>query len=77
MNTANIGFNTPGYYEMKVIDTIIPEPVEMKESDFEQVIKIIKQEIETDITKMQEKTKAEIVEERYQKFRNLGEFITL
>ena len=30
-------------YEMKVIDTIIPEPVEMKESDFEQVIKIIKQ----------------------------------
>lgn len=64
-------------YEMKVIDTIIPEPVEMKESDFEKVIKIIKQEIETDIAKMQEKTKAEIVEERYQKFRNLGEFITL
>ena len=64
-------------YEMKVIDTIIPEPVEMKESDFEQVIKIIKQEIETDIAKMQEKTKAEIVEKRYQKFRNLGEFITL
>ena len=64
-------------YEMKVIDTIIPEPVEMKESDFEQVIKIIKQEIETDIAKMQEKTKAEIIEERYQKFRNLGEFITL
>jgi len=64
-------------YEMKVIDTIIPEPVEMKESDFEQVIKIIKQEIETDIAKMQEKTKVEIVEERYQKFRNLGEFIIL
>lgn len=64
-------------YEMKVIDTIISEPVEMKESDFDQVIKIIKQEIETDIAKMQEKTKAEIVEERYQKFRNLGEFIIL
>ena len=64
-------------YEMKVIDTIIPEPVEMKESDFEQVIKIIKEEIEADIAKMQEKTKEEIVEERYQKFRNLGEFITL
>lgn len=64
-------------YEMKVIDTIISEPIEMQESDFEQVIKIIKQEIETDIAKMQEKTKAEIVEERYQKFRNLGEFITL
>ena len=64
-------------YEMKVIDKIISEPVEMKENDFEQVIKTIKHEIETDIAKMQEKTKAEIVEERYQKFRNLGEFITL
>ena len=64
-------------YEMKVIDIIIPEPVEMKESDFEQVIKTIKKEIEKDIAKMQEKTKEEIVEERYQKFRNLGEFITL
>ena len=64
-------------YEMKVIETIIPEPVEMKESDFEQVIKTIKEEIEADIAKMQEKTKEEIVEERYQKFRNLGEFITL
>ena len=64
-------------YEMKVIETIIPEPVEMKESDFEQVIKIIKQEIQTDITYIQEKTKSEIVEERYQKFRNFGEFIIL
>ena len=64
-------------YEMKVIDTIIPEPVEMKESDFDKVVKTIKTEIEADIKEMQEQTKEAIVEQRYQKFRNLGEFITL
>ena len=64
-------------YEMKVIDTIIPEPVEMKESDFDKVVKTIKTEIEADIKEMQEQTKEAIVEQRYQKFRNLGTFITL
>ena len=64
-------------YEMKVIDTIIPEPIEMQESDFEKVAKTIKNEIKKDVEKMQKQTKEAIVEQRYQKFRNLGTFITL
>lgn len=64
-------------YEMKVIDTIIPEPIEMQESDFDKVAKTIKNEITKDIEKMQKQTKDAIVEQRYQKFRNLGTFITL
>ncbi len=64
-------------YEMKVIDTIISEPIEMQESDFEKVAKTIKNEIKKDIEKMQKQTKEAIVEQRYQKFRNLGTFITL
>ena len=64
-------------YEMKVIDTIIPEPIEMQESDFDKVAKTIKNEIKKDIEKMQKQTKEAIVEQRYQKFRNLGTFITL
>ena len=64
-------------YEMKVIDTIIPEPIEMQESDFDKVAKTIKNEIKKDVEKMQKQTKDAIVEQRYQKFRNLGEFITL
>ncbi|MBF0989083.1 MAG: acetyl-CoA carboxylase carboxyltransferase subunit alpha [Clostridiales bacterium] len=64
-------------YEMKVIDTIIPEPVEMKESDFDKVAKTIKNEIKKDVEKMQKQAKEAIVEQRYQKFRNLGTFITL
>ena len=64
-------------YEMKVIDTIIPEPIEMQENDFDKVAKTIKNEIKKDIEKMQKQTKEAIVEQRYQKFRNLGTFITL
>ena len=64
-------------YEMKVIDTIIPEPIEMQESDSDKVAKTIKNEIKKDVEKMQKQTKDAIVEQRYQKFRNLGTFITL
>lgn len=64
-------------YEMKVIDTIISEPIEMQESDFDKVAKTIKNEIKKDVEKMQKQTKEAIVEQRYQKFRNLGTFITL
>ncbi len=64
-------------YEMKVIDTIIPEPIEMQESDFDKVAKTIKNEIKKDVEKMQKQNKEAIVEQRYQKFRNLGTFITL
>ena len=64
-------------YEMKVIDTIISEPIEMQESDFDKVAKTIKNEIKKDVEKMQRQTKDAIVEQRYQKFRNLGTFITL
>lgn len=64
-------------YEMKVIDTIIPEPIEMQESDFDKVAKTIKNEIKKDVEKMQKQAKDAIVEQRYQKFRNLGTFITL
>jgi len=64
-------------YEMKVIDTIIPEPIEMQESDFDKVAKTIKNEIKKDVEKMQKQTKDAIAEQRYQKFRNLGTFITL
>lgn len=64
-------------YEMKVIDTIIPEPIEMQENDFDKVAKTIKNEIKKDVEKMQKQTKDAILEQRYQKFRNLGTFITL
>ncbi len=42
-------------YEMKVMNTIIPEPIEMQESDFDKVAKTIKNEIKEDVEKCKNK----------------------
>lgn len=63
--------------ELKVIDKIIKEPKEITDDGFEEVCKNLKKEIESIILNMKNKTPEEIVEERYQKFRNMGEFIVL
>ena len=63
-------------YDLKVIDKIIKEPSDIEEG-FNKICKNIKKEIVKTISELQEKTEKEIVEERYQKFRNIGEFINL
>lgn len=57
-------------YELKVIDKIIKE-----EEGFEETAKRLKKEIVKDVKKMQKQTKEEIVENRYEKFRNMGEYV--
>ena len=65
-------------YELKVIDKIIKEPTkEDEDENFNKICKDMKKEIVSEIAKMKNKTPEEIVEERYQKFRNMGEFVTL
>ncbi len=61
-------------YDLKVIDEIIQEPIELKENDFEKITDNIKKEIEKEIKEMSEMTKEDIVENRYQKFRNISSF---
>lgn len=62
-------------YDLKVIDKIIKEPDGDKEESFKKVAKSLKKEITNTIEEMKTKTPEEIVEERYQKFRNMGEYI--
>lgn len=61
-------------YDLKVIDKIIKEPEENEEA-FKKIAKDLKQEINKWVSGMKSKTEEEIVEERYLKFRNMGEFI--
>lgn len=61
-------------YELKVIDKIIEEDTEDWEKNFENVSNSLKNEIVSFTSEMGEKSKEEIVEERYQKFRNIGEY---
>ena len=68
-------------YDLKVIDKIIKEPqVDMNDVDainesFEKVCKDLKKEITTDVEELLEKKPKEIVENRYNKFRNMGDYI--
>ena len=60
--------------EMNVIDEIIKEP-EIEESEaFEVVSQNLKEEILKAIKKYTKMKPEDIKEERYQKFRNMGEF---
>ena len=58
-------------YNLKVIDKIIKEP----KDDFEKLVKNLKKEITTITKELSELSEEEIVEQRYQKFRQMGEYI--
>ena len=61
-------------YELKIIDKIIKEPIEINEENFKKVAQKIKKEIKSNIEMYSNMNGDEIIEERYQKFRNIGEF---
>ncbi len=61
-------------YELKVIDKIIKEPKGELEESFIETSKSLKEEIENSIKQFQKMSKEEIVEHRYNKFRNMGEY---
>lgn len=60
-------------YELNIIDKIIKEPKGEEES-FLKIAKTLKKEIENTIKQMKDMTPEQIKEERYQKFRNMGEY---
>lgn len=64
-------------YDMGIIETVIKESIENCTTEKELLKNItdkIKQEIQTTVQKLKSKTKDEIVEERYQKFRKISGF---
>ena len=61
-------------YELKIIDKIIKEHKGEEEESFLKVAKSLKKEIQKMIEEMKDKSPEAIVEERYQKFRNMGEY---
>ena len=61
-------------YELKVIDKIIKEPKQEQEESFIKVAKNLRKEIQNAIKEMEDMSPEKLVEERYQKFRNMGEY---
>lgn len=64
-------------YELKVIDKIIKEPKGDEEESFKKVTKNLRNEIENAIEEMKDMSPEMLVEDRYQKFRNMGEYKTI
>lgn len=64
-------------YDLNIIDKIIKEPIEVDDEIFNKICQNIKKEINSTIKELKDLPKEEIVETRYQKFRNMGEYITL
>ena len=64
-------------FEMKIIDKIIKEPKGDLNESFLKVAESLKREIKSTIKEMENMSENEIVENRYQKFRNMGEYVTL
>ena len=64
-------------YELKVIDKIIKEPKGDTEESFVKIAKSLRKEISNAIEEMKDMSTEMLVEDRYQKFRNMGEYITL
>lgn len=61
-------------YKMNVIDKVIEEPDEDTEESFKNLVKQLGAEIMEAISEMKNMSKEEIREDRYMKFRNMGEF---
>ena len=57
--------------ELNIIDKIVAE------KSFEQTAQNLKSEIESAVLKLKKLSAIELVENRYQKYRNMGEFITI
>ena len=65
-------------YELNIIDKIIKEPNgENEEENFIKTAKSLKKEILKTIEEMKNMSAEEIVEQRYKKFRNIGEYKVL
>ena len=64
-------------YELKVIDKIIEEPDGDEKESFNKIINTLKEEINKSIREMKKLDADAIIENRYQKFRKMGEFIKL
>ena len=60
-------------YDLKVIDKIIKEPKE-DESSFMKIVNNLKNEIKKSIYELNKLDENYIVKDRYEKFRNMGEF---
>ena len=70
----NLRITAPQLKELDIIDDIIPEPLGGAHNDYEVTAKNVKKYLQKYLSKLLKMTVAEVVEDRYQKFRKMGQF---
>ena len=63
-------------YDLNVIDKIIKEPQGDESESFKKISETLIKEINVAIKEMKKLDEEEIVQNRYEKFRNMGEYVT-
>lgn len=61
-------------YKLKVINKVIKEPTGDDEESFAKIVNNLKKEINISINEMDKLSTEDIVQNRYEKFRNMGEY---
>ena len=72
--TEKMKLTAKDLYDMKIIDKIIKEPEGDIDESFLAVAKSLKKEIKSITKELKALSEDEIVNQRYEKFRNMGEF---
>ncbi len=61
-------------YKLNIIEKIIKEPLEINDENFIELTQVMRKKIKSEITKMKKLMENEIVENRYEKFREIKGF---
>jgi acetyl-CoA carboxylase carboxyl transferase subunit alpha len=73
---AALRLTAPDLLEMKVVDGIIPEPPGGAHLDPAQAIEAVRLKLREGLTDLAHMTSADLVDDRYKKFRNMGNFFS-
>jgi acetyl-CoA carboxylase carboxyl transferase subunit alpha len=71
-SAENLKLRAQDLYALGVIDKIIPEPPGGAHIDYDQTFKNVDKHLNQTLKKLKEKPVAELLEDRYQKFRKMG-----
>lgn len=61
---------------LKLIDGIIPEPQGGAQEDYDKAAELLGQALQGALAELKNKTPKQLIDERYEKFRNMGNFFT-
>ncbi len=73
---AALKLTAPGLLEMKLIDGIVPEPEDGAHNDPDAVFASLRETLKTALNELETLSPERIIDERYNKFRQMGNFFT-